>query len=89
MTVTKDFIIFIMENGEEINNFTLDVCPCYQVGQTLTYEIINKDRKFWDVDPVRVQFIIINIEHELNSNYYRSGSCRHAAYVILHVEKVI
>jgi hypothetical protein len=90
MTVSKDFMIFIMEGDEEIANFTLDVCPCYQIGQTLFYKVVNEDDKFWNVEPVeKTKFRIIGIEQELKSIYTRAGNCIHCSYVILYVEKEI
>lgn len=65
-------IEIVNKEGDLITGFELESNP-FKVGETISVSISNHDKRQWDVDELRGDYIVDKIEHYLRKEYTRTG----------------
>lgn len=80
-------IEIINKEGTLITTFELETNP-FKVGETISINISNYDKEFWNIEEVRGDYMIDKIEHFLRKIYQRNQKCYTSFSVSVEVTKL-
>lgn len=80
-------IEIINKEGTLITTFELETNP-FKVGETISINISNYDKEFWNTEEVKGDYMIDKIEHFLSRDYETNRKCYTSFCVSVEVTKL-